>query len=138
MSKIINKKDLEEKFPEPELKLDRYGQAINCVETALWVRSELLGNRPVALPLAIGDDFTMFHVTFVNLTYAIPLNCCYCDGSGRGLQISIDRIGSYALPWHSQYHDLSKLNLGVGEEKYLLPFFNTVLSGENCFKKKGF
>jgi len=138
MSKLISKKDIEEKFLEPSLKLDEYGQAINCIQTALWVRSELLGGRPVALPLAIGDDYTMFHITFVNLTHAIPLGCVYCDGSARGLQISIDRIGSYGLPWGSQYHDLSKLNLGKGEEKHLLPFFNTILTGKNCFKETGF
>jgi len=133
MSNTITEEDLN---PTPELKLDEYGQAINCVETALWVREELLDCNPVALPLSLGDGFTMFYTSFVNLRDAIPQKCCYQDGSSRGLQINIDRMGSYAVPWGRSYHDgyiSEKLKVGVGSALYLSPFFNTVLTGKNCF-----
>jgi len=133
MSKIINKKDLN---PEPELMLDEYKTAINCAQTALWVRSELLGGRPVAIPLCLGDGFTMFHISFVNLRIAIPEKCSYQDGSNRGLQINIDRMGSYALPWGKPYDEGyigDKLRVGIGSAIYLKPFFDTVFTGKNCF-----
>jgi hypothetical protein len=100
------------------------------------------GLNAVAVSLAIGHS-TMFHISIVNLSNCIPMGTQYSDGSGRGLQFNIDRFGSYAIPlghdiqeegYVSEKWQLNNLVSG----KDLLPFFNTILTGENHYENQKF
>lgn len=123
------------------LQTDEWGQVINNYENAIAIREALKTEScAVAIPLAVGHS-TLFHISFVNLQKSIASGCMYDDGSSRGLQINIDRYGSYAIPWKS----------GIGEQGYicdkwkigspvtgldLLPFFNSILTGNNDFENQ--
>lgn len=121
------------------LKLDEYGQAINCYETAKYVAEEVHNLRPVALPLSLGNG-TLFHISFVPLSLAVPPLAMYNDGSSRGIQINIDRKSSYALPVGSSINEWTylsdKWDVLQGDAMALLPFFNTVMTGENYYDKE--
>lgn len=122
------------------LKLDVYRVALNCYQSAMAVRQELLSGRAIAFPLKVGGG-TMYHISFVPLNYSVPFLVRYDDGSGKGVQINIDRKMSYALPWGSAvnepYYLAEKWNVGLYEAQALLPFFNTILTGNNYFRKGG-
>lgn len=117
--------------------LDEYGTAPLNYQNALILRAKLLGGDSVALALDLGN-MTMFHVSFVNLLYAVPSDVIYEDGSSRGLQINIDRHSSYALPWNSAMNEsgylAEKWGLTIADADALLPFFNTILTGENYWE----
>ena len=130
-------------------KVDKYGQVINCYESAMAVRDTILKFRACAISLSLGDSYTMFHISFVNLEQAIPnskrventvRDISYQDGSARGVQFNVDRWGSYALPWNQVINHMpsfcDKIGLGEGDGKYLEPFFNTVLTGKNGFTQE--
>ena len=120
------------------LEIDEYGVVKNCYESAMWVSNEVHQGRTVAISLCAGEG-TMFNMTFVPLTKAVPSGVMFQDGSQRGLQINIDRIASYALSWTSMPREWSyiseKWSIPQADAEALLPFFNTVLSGTNCFVK---
>jgi len=121
--------------------IDDYGQVTNCYDSALHIRNILASKRlqsTVAIPLSLGN-MTMFHMSFVNLSKVLGLfDVIYSDGSNRGLQINIERHSSYALPWGSSIGEhtyiMNKWNLMEGDAIALLPFFNTILTGEDYFK----
>ena len=119
-----------------QLVTDQYKTVVNCFKSALWVRAQLLENKPVAIPLTLGNG-TMFHISFVPLQVAVPSDCIYVDGSNRGIQINIDRNGSYALPIGISIGETNYLSekwkISTQDGEYLLPFLNTVLTGENHF-----
>src|SRR5574343_143418 len=120
--------------------VDKDGQAENCSHNALYVREVLQTDRPIAIPLLVGG-FTRYLISFVPLDKAIPVNTIYADGSGRGVQISIDRVGSYALGWGKEMQEEGYLSEKWGcpkpEAKFLLFFFNSVLTGRDCVKTYG-
>jgi hypothetical protein len=121
------------------LKIDNWSQVINCYDSAMYVRDLLLAGESVAIPLLAGN-MTLFHMSFVPLSEAIPPVVAYSDGSGRGVQINIDRKASYSLPWHSAVGEggyiSTKWNIPRADADALLPFFNTVLTGKNHYVKK--
>jgi len=119
------------------LVIDEYGQVENCVESALWIHERVVGLcEPVAISLSLGN-MTRFEMSFVPLSAAIPLDVIYEDGSGTGVQINIDRHLSYSLPVGSEMGEAgylaSKWRLMRGDAEALLPFFNTVLTGRDCY-----
>lgn len=121
------------------LKMDIWKVAKNNEENALAVYKMMKKNKPIAISLDVGNS-TMFHISFVPLDGAIPKGMVYEDGSGRGIQINIDRLSSYALPKGSAMNEhtymMEKWNLTESDAKALLPFFNTVLTGKSHFIKE--
>lgn len=117
--------------------VDNDNQAENCSHNALYIHEQLAKGRSVAIPLLVGD-FTRFLISFIPLWEAIPHNTFYPDGSGGGVQINIDRVGSYALGRGHIIRELSylqeKWGVTKGDAKFLLFFFNTVISGKDQFK----
>lgn len=130
------------------LTVDSYGTVVNTVENAECLRQLLKKNGCVSIPLALGND-TMYHITFAYLFHTIPsvgvldrtqklenpvlMNLLYQDGSGRGLMIAIDRLGSYALPLeenkekklHPSYL-AEKLHIGSSDAEALAPFIDVL------------
>ncbi len=123
---------------KPKLRTDEYKQVLNCKESALYVRNKVFTEGSCAIPLSLGN-MTLFNISFVDLDGAIPDEVLYEDGSNGGCQININRKGSYALPWGTRVGEWGYLDekwrVGEADATLLLPFFNTVLSGKNCFKK---
>lgn len=120
-----------------DFKFDQYGTVPLTYENAMTLRAKLLGGDSVALALDLGN-MTMFHVSFVPLLYAVPQEAIYEDGSSRGLQINIDRISSYSLPWNSPPNEAGyiaeKWKLTLADAEALWPFINTILTGEDYWK----
>lgn len=128
-----------DKFPvAPDV--DEWGQVQNNAKNALWVRKKLQEGYSIAIPLSLGN-MTMFHISFMPLRKAIPVNTVYSDGSSGGIQVNIDRIGTYSIPLGSAIgeegylNEKWKINSPV-DAKALLPFFNTVFTGTDYFKKE--
>jgi len=120
------------------LKLDRYGQVVNCVQNGYRIHDYLKEGKTVAISLSLGN-MTRYEISFVPLAECIPFGVLYDDGSGRGIQINIDRKGSYAVPWGHELHWTSLEKWGVNNKSdadCLTPFFNAVLSGGKCRKLK--
>ena len=119
-----------------ELKIDEYGQVVNCADSALWVSWAVLGGNPVAFSLSLGN-MTRFEMSFVPLRICVPAGVSYEDGSGLGIQINIDRHLSYSLPIGSEMGEegylATKWGLMRGDALVLLPFFNTVITGRDCY-----
>ncbi len=118
------------------LKLDRYGQVVNCVQNGYRIHDYLKEGKTVAISLSLGN-MTRYEITFVPLAECIPFGVLYDDGSSRGIQINIDRKGSYAVPWGSELHWTSLEKWGIGNKSdadCLTPFFNAVLSGGKAKK----
>ena len=117
---------------------DQYGQVENCADLALWVHDRLLQKETVAFSLALGN-LTRFEVSFLPLWVVVPSDCVYDDGSQRGVQINIDRHSSYGLGLYSEIGEegylADKWRLMRGDALALLPFFNTVLTGRDCYAK---
>lgn len=122
------------------LDTNEYGEVINCYHSAMAVREDMFDSGAIAVPLNVGRG-TLYHISFVNLKRAVPFGVCsYCDGSNYGIQINIDRKSCYAMPEGSVIQEWRYLaenwNLGRVEAELLLPFFNTVFTGENYFVTK--
>ena len=118
------------------ISLDEYGQVTNCYDNALAVRDAVQKHGSIAFPFSLGN-MTMYHISFVDLLVAIVESTEYSDGSNRGLQMNIDRKGSYAYPWGrplGHYSSFEKWNVGKADGEALLPFFNTVITGANHFE----
>lgn len=119
-----------------KLKIDSYGTVVNCADSALFVARQLGKAKSVAIALDLGN-MTMLHVSFVPLWHVVPDMVIYNDGSKHGVQINIDRFGSYGLPVGSQVAEWSyldeKFQLGKSDAEAFLPFLNTVLSGQDRF-----
>lgn len=122
------------------LVIGEYGQVENCAESALWVHDMLLRKRTVAFSLALGN-LTRFEMSFVPLWACIRPGCAYSDGSQRGVQINIDRHLSYGLSQYSEIGEAGylaeKWGLMPGDAAALLPFFNTALTGRDCYAERG-
>ena len=121
-------------------KIDKFGQVINCYQSAMAIREAIIIKRACAIALSLGN-MTMFHMSFVNLAEAVPRgNFVYQDGSARGLQVNIDRFGSYATPWDNPIGHMAnmseKLHITLADGEALQPFINTILTGENHFVDK--
>lgn len=116
---------------------DEYGCMNNNYIAAIAVHLMLMNQSSVAVPINVGGG-TMFYFIFTNLNKAIPDNAVFANGSARGIQISIDRIGSYGIPRGQEIGHfgsiMSNWGLGEYEARALLPFFNTVLTGKNHFE----
>jgi hypothetical protein len=116
--------------------IDKYGVVTNTAEAALAVRDHLRHAPAAAFSLHVGHG-TMYLMTFVDLDQIITEGYAYDDGSARGLQVNIDRVGSYSLPWGNPPQEESyiaeKWHLPTFEAKMFLPFLQTVLTGEDCY-----
>ena len=121
------------------LKIDEWGQVINCYDSAMYVRDKLLTGETMAIPLSLGN-MTKFHISFVDLSSATHYLTPYDDGSSGGLQMNIDRKGSYAIPWNNTIGEggyiSEKWNIHRGDADAILPFINTVLTGKNHYETK--
>lgn len=120
------------------LKIDEFGQVINCAENGYRIHDYLKEGKTVAISLSLGN-MTRYEISFVPLAECIPIGVLYDDGSNRGVQINIDRKGSYALPWGSNTHWTSLRKWGIdnkSDAECLTTFFNAVLSGGKASKLK--
>ena len=115
-----------------DLQLDKYGTVLNTLDNALLIHEFLQDNVGFACALSLGN-MTMYHISFINLAKCIPYNCTYDDGSARGLQINIDRKGSYAIPWVESLlvpsYIAEKWGVGGRDADFLAPFFTTIKNG---------
>jgi hypothetical protein len=118
--------------------VDKDRQAENCSHNSLYIHKRIMQGQSTAISLLAGD-WTKFLVSFVPLKEIVLANISYPDGSGRGIQINIDRVGSYSLHPNSTIGEPDYLAEHWGcskqDAKNLLAFFNTVLSGEDYFKQ---
>jgi len=121
-----------------KLKIDDYKQVINCFETAKFIRSKLLLGESIALPMSLNNG-TLFHMSFVPLWRSVPDNVIYSDGFNNGFQFNIDRGRSYTLAVDSKIGETSyiieKWGVLQGDAEKLLPLFNSILTGEDYYKK---
>lgn len=120
------------------LDYDKYGIMRNTAKNALMLYTLLRSGDEHALSFTLDlDGNTVFHMTLVALATTI-ISPNYEDGSLRGLQINIDRLGSYALPWGNPPEEhtyiAEKWYLTYGDAKELLPFLQTVLTGKDYYE----
>ena len=126
-------------FNKKTIDIDEYNQVINNAKNALAIRNFMLTEkRAIAITLAL-DEYTAFKISFVPLLWAVPVDLLYDDGSDHGIQINIDRIGSYAVPLGSFLYDservCQKWGVSQGDADLLFNFFNTVITGFDYFAK---
>jgi len=114
------------------LNFDEYNVFYISEENTEALRGLIRARGVVALPISLGNA-TMFHMSFIDLGYAVPWQAMYEDGSNRGLQINIDRKSSYSLPWGSIQQEpsymMEKWGLTLSDAEALMPLFNGLLSG---------
>ena len=111
-----------------------YGGEVKANKTSAFkVRQALVDNGFVAIPLALGNG-TLYHVSFMDIKKAVPLSCSYYDGSDSGLQVNVDRHGSYGFPWGQETTELSMHKLGVNcepDQVVMAKFINMILKDNN-------
>lgn len=119
---------------------DGSGSAENCSHNALFVNDYLKRGASVAFPLNLGN-ITMFHISFVPLMKTVPYGAGNFPGAKNGVQINIDRVGSYAMPFNIEIQEhtyiTEKWGVNAEDAKLLRMFINTVLTGQDHFKAFG-
>lgn len=120
--------------------VDEHRSADNCSHNALFISQMVYRDLPIAIPLNLGNG-TLFHISFLSLSQAVPFNTGDFPGATGGIQINIDRKGSYALPKGNAMQEhtylAEKWNISEDDAKRLRLFINTVITGEDHFKEFG-